>query len=91
MHEYHSKKLIQTFEATTMNRIHKKKRKTLSRESNLSQIIKDFELKTASEKVASLHFFILEAGTYTSGKLDPVYFELIPALTELELNPKVNQ
>ena len=54
----------------------------------MSQIIKDFELKTASEKVASLHFFILEAGIYTSGKLDPVYFDLISALTELELNPE---
>ena len=54
----------------------------------MSQIIKDFELKTSPEKVASLHFFILEAGTYTSGKLDPVYFDLIPALTELELNPE---
>ena len=71
-----------------MNRIHKKKRKTLSRESNLSQIIKDFELKTSPEKVASLHFFTLEAGTYTSGKLDPVYFDLISALTELEFNPE---
>ena len=87
MHAFHSKKLVQTFEATEMNRIRKKKRQTLSRESNLNQIIKDFDCKNMVEKVESLNYFLLDIGTYTSSKLDPTYFDLLPPLTDIELNP----
>ncbi len=45
---------------------------TLSREANLTQMINDFDSKSPSDK-ASLHYFILDVGTYTSGKLDPIF------------------
>ena len=66
-----------------------KKHKTLSREANLTQMINDFDSKSASDKVASLHYFILDVGTYTSGKLDPIFFDQLPPLTEVDLNPEV--
>ena len=40
-----------------------------------------------SEKINSLHFYILEAGTYTSSKYDAAFFDQLPALTELEIDP----
>ena len=55
---------------------------------NLTQMINDFDSKSPSDKVASLHYFILDVGTYTSGKLDPIFFDQLPPLTEVDLNPE---
>ena len=67
-----------------------KRRKTISRQTDISDILTKYEALTQSEKIATLQYHLLEIGTLTKNSLSPEYFDCLPPLTELELETEQN-
>ena len=63
-------------------RLRKIRRKTLARESDLTEILRKFEELPEAKKVDTLKYHI-SCGTVCSDKLDPSFFDLLPPLEEI--------
>ena len=67
-----------------------KRRETILRQTDISDILTKYEALTQSEKIATLQYHLLEIGTLTKNSLSPEYFDCLPPLTELELETEQN-
>ena len=70
--------------------MHSKRRETILRQTDISDILTKYEALTQSEKIATLQYHLLEIGTLTKNSLSPEYFDCLPPLTELELETEQN-
>ena len=73
-------KLLEETDGFEKGRLNTKRRQTLLREKNISQILTEFESLTQAQKIDRLQFHLLEIGTLTRDNLSPEYFEVFPPL-----------
>ena len=53
--------------------------------------MKDFEKLSESRKLQNLHYHVLDCGTYTSEHCDPQYFDVLPLMDEIEIEPEISE
>ena len=63
------------------------RRETLAHQDSLSKSLKDFESLSEHNKLKNLKYHLLDCGTYTSDVCDPKYFDILPVLDEIEIEP----
>ena len=90
MNRFHSNKIVQSTDGLENGRMNSKRRQTLLRESNIYDILVNFESLSQSEKLTHLNFHLLQIGTLTKDTLSPEYFDCLPPLTEIELEIEQN-
>ena len=61
------------------------------KKGSLSKSMKDFEKLSESRKLQNLHFHVLDYGTYTSEHCDPQYFDVLPLMEEIEVEPEISE
>ena len=91
MNRFHSQKLVEETDGLEKGRLNTKRRQTLLREKNISQILTEFESLTQAQKIDRLQFHLLEKGTLTKDNLSPEYFEVLPPLTEISTETMKNR
>ena len=71
MNRFHSNKIVQSTDGLENGRMNSKRRQTLLRESNIYDILVNFESLSQSEKITHLNFHLLQIGTLTKDTLSP--------------------
>ena len=64
-------------------------RQTIINQGSLSKSMKYFE--KLSESLQNLHYHVLDCGTYTSEHCDPQYFDVLPLMEEIEIEPEISE
>ena len=63
-------------------------RQTIINQGSLSKSMKDFEKLSESRKLQNLHYHVLDCGTYTSEHCDPQYFDVLPLMEGIKIEPE---
>ena len=87
MNLYHREKVNAASAALTHGRMRKIRRETLAHQDVLFTSINNFEKLSEHNKIKNLKYHLLDCGTYTSDVCDPKYFDVLPELDELEIEP----
>jgi len=88
---YHKKKVNLADAGLNHGRMKCIRRQTLVNQGSLSKSMKDFEKLSESRKLQNLHFHVLDCGTYTSEHCDPQYFDVLPLMEEIEVEPEISE
>lgn len=87
MNLYHRQKVNIASAALKYGRMRNIRRDTLIHQDSLSKSLTDFERLSEHNKIKNLKYHILDCGTYTSDVCCPKYFEVLPMLDQLEIEP----
>ena len=87
MNLYHRQKVNAASAALNHGRMKKIRRETLAHQDSLFKSLKDFESLSEHNKLKNLKYHLLDCGTYTSDVCDPKYFDILPVLDEIEIEP----
>ena len=60
-------------------------------QGSLSKSLNDFERLSESRKLQNLHSHVLDCGTYTSDHCDSKYFDVLPLMEEIEVQPEISE
>jgi len=91
MNLYHRKKVNLADAALNHGRMKCIRRQTIINQGSLSKSMKDFEKLSESRKLQNLHYHVLDCGTYTSEHCDPQYFDVLPLMEEIEIEPEISE
>ena len=80
-HLFQFQKLVEETGGLEKGRLNTKRRQTLLREKNISQILTEFEILTQAQK-STVYSSIFQKQE-TKDNLSPEYFEVLPPLTEI--------